>query len=102
MSWASSGVSLGVVVFLIGRDAIAAVHDPAAIGLLHVLRIDLAVFAAQIFEQALMLIVALDETAAGRVVFGDGQQQGAVAGEWEGACTKPLPKVLSPNTHARS
>ena len=78
------------MIFLVGRDAVAAVHDAAAVGLLHVLGIDLAVFAAQIFEQTLVLIIALDEAAAGRVVFGDGQQQRAIAGEREGRLHQAL------------
>ena len=66
------------------------------------LRLILPFVAAEIFKQALMLVIALDEAAAGRVVFRDGQQQGAVAGEREGRLDQPLPKVLSPKTQARS
>ena len=76
---------LGRLVLFVRRDAVATVHDPSAIGLLHVLRVDLALFAtAQVFEQTLMLIVALDQAAAGSVVLRDGKEQSAVAGEREG------------------
>src|SRR5882762_3928469 len=71
------------LVFFIWRNAVATKHDAAAICFLHVLQIVMALIAAEVFIKALVCIVALDQSAARRVVLGDGQKQRTITRQWK-------------------
>ena len=61
---------------LIGRDTAAAIHGAAAVGHLDVLRISRGrVFAVIVIEERNIAVIALDQPAAGRVIFRRGQSQ---------------------------
>src|SRR5204863_1156112 len=56
-------------------DSIAAINDPAAIGLVHVLIVVLALSTAVIVVKRLVRVIALNQASAGRIVLRDGQQE---------------------------
>src|SRR5438132_1147742 len=65
-------------VVLVGIDAIAAKNGPPAVSLLGVLLIGVTGVAIVVLVERRMRVIALNQPAAGRVVLGDRQQQGAV------------------------
>src|ERR1700678_2380709 len=72
-------VVLRRLVLFVGRDATAAVHGSAAIGALDVLHIfGLCAFAVVIIQERYVGVVALDQTAAGRIVMSCGERQSGV------------------------
>jgi len=89
--------------FLIGGDAAAAIYFASAVGGFQVvLVLGVGMMRIVIVEERLMRVIALDETAAGSEVVGDGEQQGGALVERNCCWTRPLPKVVSPSTQARS
>src|SRR5260370_33951419 len=62
-------IRLGWFVFLVGRNAAAAVDGPAAVGALHIHRIlGVGVLAVVVIEERDVGVIALDQATAGSVI----------------------------------
>src|ERR1700685_4303082 len=72
-------IVFGRFIFLIGRDATAAIHRSAAVGALHVLEVLLlGAFSVVVIEERYVGVVALDQTPARGVIMSGGQGQAGI------------------------